>query len=428
MIKETIWVNILVIGSGGREHALCWALLKSPLCQQLYCAPGNGGIEAIAQCVTLDALDHDAVADFCFAKKIGLVVIGPEAPLVAGLVDHLSALGIKAFGPSAKAARLEGSKGFTKDLCAKYQIPTARYGRFQKAADAKAYAAKQALPLVIKADGLAAGKGVIIAESQHEAETAIDDILGGQFGEAGADLVIEEFMHGEEASFFALVDGDTALPLAGAQDHKRVGDGDTGPNTGGMGAYSPASVLDTDMQDRVMADIIRPTLAAMKAEGCPYKGVLYAGLMITEEGPKLIEYNARFGDPECQVLMMRLASDIVPALMACIDGGVADMALQWRKEAVLTVVMATKGYPGTYEKGSVIKGLDAASQMPDVEIFHAGTQRSRNGEIVTIGGRVLNITASGKTVAEAKERAYAAIEKIQWPQGFCRSDIGWRAL
>lgn len=421
-------MNILVIGSGGREHALCWALLKSPLCQQLYCAPGNGGIEAIAQCVTLDALDHDAVADFCFAKKIGLVVIGPEAPLVAGLVDHLSALGIKAFGPSAKAARLEGSKGFTKDLCAKYQIPTARYGRFQKAADAKAYAAKQALPLVIKADGLAAGKGVIIAESQHEAETAIDDILGGQFGEAGADLVIEEFMHGEEASFFALVDGDTALPLAGAQDHKRVGDGDTGPNTGGMGAYSPASVLDTDMQDRVMADIIRPTLAAMKAEGCPYKGVLYAGLMITEEGPKLIEYNARFGDPECQVLMMRLASDIVPALMACIDGRVADMALQWRKEAVLTVVMATKGYPGTYEKGSVIKGLDAASQMPDVEIFHAGTQRSRNGEIVAIGGRVLNITASGKTVAEAKERAYAAIEKIQWPQGFCRSDIGWRAL
>lgn len=421
-------MNILLIGGGGREHALAWAVRRSPLCGQLYCAPGNGGISDLAECISLDVTDHQAVIAFCREHGIGLVIIGPEAPLVAGLVDDLAAHDIKAFGPSAQAARLEGSKGFTKDLCAKYGIPTAGYGRFTDAEAALSYAATLALPVVIKADGLAAGKGVIIAETLAEADIAIADILGGQFGDAGAELVVEEFLHGEEASLFALVDGEYASVLAGAQDHKRIGDGDTGPNTGGMGAYSPAPVLDAAMEARVMDEIVRPTVAAMKAEGCPYKGVLYAGLMITKDGPKLIEYNARFGDPECQVLMMRLASDIVPALLATIDGTLSDIALQWRTDAALTVVMAAKGYPGGYEKGETIGGLDAAAMIDGVQIFHAGTVGDEAGRIKSNGGRVLNVTAMAPTVAEAQARAYAAIDKIDWPGGICRRDIGWRAI
>ncbi len=421
-------MNILLIGGGGREHALAWAVRRSPLCDQLYCAPGNGGISELADCVPLDVAHHQAVIAFCKEKAVGLVIIGPEAPLVAGLVDDLAAVGIKAFGPSAAAARLEGSKGFTKDLCAKYNIPTAGYGRFTDASAASAYAATLPLPVVIKADGLAAGKGVVIAETRTEADAAIADILGGQFGDAGAELVVEEFLHGEEASLFALVDGEHALLMAGAQDHKRIGEGDTGPNTGGMGAYSPAPVLDAAMEARVMDEIVRPTVAAMKAEGCPYKGVLYAGLMITKDGPKLIEYNARFGDPECQVLMLRLKNDIVPALLATIDGTLSDIALDWHKDAALTVVMAAGGYPGSYAKGTVIKGLVEAGTVEGVNVFHAGTVRDEAGQIKSNGGRVLNITAMASTVAEAQARAYAAIDKIDWPDGICRRDIGWRAI
>ncbi|GAK34216.1 phosphoribosylamine--glycine ligase [Iodidimonas nitroreducens] len=421
-------MNILVIGAGGREHALCWALARSPVCEALFCAPGNGGTAELAHSVSLDLADHQAIIDFCRSMAIGLVVIGPEQPLVAGLVDDLARAGIKAFGPSALAARLEGSKGFTKDLCAKYHIPTAAYRRFHDADAARIYARQQPLPLVIKADGLAAGKGVIIADSHRQAEAAIDDILGGQFGEAGAELVIEAFLEGEEVSFFALCDGERAISFGNAQDHKRVGDGDQGPNTGGMGAYSPAPIFDAALEDEVMAKIIAPTLAAMKAEGCPYKGVLYAGLMITAEGPKLIEYNARFGDPECQVLMMRLASDLVPLLLASIDGTLGDQKPRWHEDAALTIVMAAKGYPGPYEKGTVIKGLDKAALMEGVEIFHAGTRSTPAGEVLAHGGRVLNIAATGKSVTAAQARAYAAIREIDWPQGFCRSDIGWRAI
>jgi phosphoribosylamine--glycine ligase len=420
-------MNILLLGSGGREHALAWKMAASPLSDRLFCAPGNAGIAHEAQCVALDLGDHAAVIAFCRANAIDFVVVGPEGPLCAGIVDDLEAAGIKAFGPSRAAARLEGSKGFTKDLCRSAGIPTAAYERFREAEPAKVYARARGAPIVVKADGLAAGKGVVVAEALAEAEGAIDMIFGGGVGAAGAELVIEEFLAGEEASFFALCDGETALPLASAQDHKRAFDGDKGPNTGGMGAYSPAPILDAAITARVMTEIIEPTLRAMKADGAPYKGVLYAGLMITAAGPKLIEYNVRFGDPECQVLVPRLMSDLVPALMASRDGVLKSLDLRWYPDAALTVVMAARGYPGTYAKGSVIEGLDAAAAVEGVEIFHAGTKREGD-RIVANGGRVLDVTAVGSTVRAARTRAYEAIARINWPEGFFRHDIGYRAL
>jgi phosphoribosylamine---glycine ligase len=420
-------MNILLLGSGGREHALAWKMAASPLVDRLFCAPGNAGIAHEAACVALDIADHAAVIAFCRGNRVDLVVVGPEGPLCAGIVDDLEASGIKAFGPSRAAARLEGSKGFTKDLCRSAGIPTAAYERFRSADQAKLYTRARGVPLVIKADGLAAGKGVVVAETIGEAEAAIDLMLGGGLGEAGAELVIEEFLTGEEASFFALCDGETALPLASAQDHKRALDGDKGPNTGGMGAYSPASIVDTAMRERVMADIVLPTLRAMKARGAPYKGVLYAGLMINAGGPRLIEYNARFGDPECQVLMPRLMSDLVPALLASRDGVLKSIDLRWHPEAALTVVMAARGYPGSYARGSVIEGLDAAAAVEGVEVFHAGTKQD-GGRVLANGGRVLNISALGKSVRQAQARAYEAVSRIRWPEGFCRHDIGWRAV
>jgi phosphoribosylamine--glycine ligase len=420
-------MNILLLGSGGREHALAWKIAASPLTDRLICTPGNAGIAREAECVALDIADRAAVIAFCRQNAVDFVVVGPEGPLCAGVVDDLEAAGIKAFGPSRTAARLEGSKGFTKDLCRSAGIPTAAYERFRTADQAKAYARARGAPIVVKADGLAAGKGVVVAENLPEAEAAIDMILGGGLGEAGAELVIEEFLEGEEASFFALCDGETAIALASAQDHKRAFDGDKGPNTGGMGAYSPAPIVDEAMSARVMGQIVLPTLRAMKAMGAPYKGVLFAGLMITAEGPKLIEYNVRFGDPECQVLMLRLMSDLVPALLASRDGVLKSLDLRWHPEAALTVVMAAQGYPGPYAKGSVIEGLDEAAAVEGVEIFHAGTKRE-GGRILANGGRVLNVSALGKTVREARTRAYDAISRIRWPQGFCRRDIGWRAI
>jgi phosphoribosylamine--glycine ligase len=420
-------MNVLLIGSGGREHALAWKLRASPLLKRLYCAPGNGGIADVAECVDLAAADHGAVMRFCKDNHIDLVIIGPEAPLVAGLVDDLTTTGIKCFGPTRAASRLEASKGFTKDLAREFKIPTAAYGRFAAAAEAKTYLEDKSFPIVIKADGLAAGKGVTICETRQKAEAAIEACFSGAFGKAGAEIVIEEFLEGEEASFFALVDGQNVLPLAAAQDHKRVGDGDTGPNTGGMGAYSPAPVMTPAMIKRTMDEIITPTVAAMAARGMPFQGVLFAGLMITAEGPKLIEYNVRFGDPEAQVLVVRLQSDLLQALTATVEGTLDKIALEWTKEAALTVVMAADGYPGPPKLGTEIKGLDAAAATEGVEIFHAGTKRDGD-RILANGGRVLNIAARGVTVAEAQARAYAAIAKIDWPGGFCRSDIGWRAV
>ena len=420
-------MNILILGSGGREHALAWKMAASPLIDRLYCAPGNAGIAREAECVALDLADHGAAIAFCKTNKIDFVVVGPEAPLVAGIVDDLEAGGIKAFGPSRLASRLEGSKAFTKDLCRANNIPTAAYERFTAAAPAKDYLRKHGAPIVVKADGLAAGKGVVVAQTLGEAEAAVDMMFAGGLGAAGAEVVIEEFLVGEEASFFALCDGETAIPLASAQDHKRVGDGDTGPNTGGMGAYSPAPVMTPAITQRTMDEIVRPTLRAMKAMGAPYKGTLFAGLMITKDGPKLIEYNARFGDPETQVLMLRLMSDLVPALVASRDGQLKNFDMRWYPDAALTVVMAAKGYPGNYGRGSVIEGLDAAAEIEGVEIFHAGT-KADGGKIVANGGRVLNVSARGKTVSEAQRRAYAAIDRIKWPEGFCRRDIGWQAV
>jgi phosphoribosylamine--glycine ligase len=420
-------MNVLLIGSGGREHAIAWALRSSPQLDKLFCAPGNAGIADVAECVRLDPADHEAVIRFCGEHNVELVVIGPEAPLVAGLGDALGAAGVRYFGPTRAAAQLEGSKGFTKDLCREANIPTAAYGRFGDAESAKTYLAAQGLPIVVKADGLAAGKGVIIATTRSEAEAAIDACFSGAFGAAGSEVVIEDFLDGEEASFFALCDGVTALPLVSAQDHKRVGDGDTGPNTGGMGAYSPAPVMTQDITDRVMREIIVPTVEAMAKRGTPFKGVLFAGLMITASGPQLIEYNVRFGDPETQVLMMRLKSDLLAALVATADGGLNDFDLRWSDDAALTVVMAANGYPGTPVKGTEIKGLEAAKLVPNVEIFHAGTRRDGD-RLLADGGRVLNVTGRGRTVADARDAAYAAIAKIDWPGGFYRSDIGWRAL
>jgi phosphoribosylamine--glycine ligase len=423
-------MNILILGSGGREHALAWKMAASPLVTKLYCAPGNAGIAQEAECVALDVADHRAVIAFCQTNKIEFVVVGPEVPLVAGIVDDLEAAGIKAFGPGKWAARLEGSKGFTKDLCKANKIPTAAYERFKGAAAAKEYVRKKGAPIVVKADGLAAGKGVVVAETIEEAEAAIDMMFGGGLGERAWEIVIEDCLIGEEASFFALCDGETAIALASAQDHKRVGDGDKGPNTGGMGAYSPAPIMTGAMNARVMDEIVMPTVRAMKAMGAPYKGVLFAGLMITKDGPQLIEYNVRFGDPETQVLMLRLMSDIVPALIAARDGQLKNFDLRWLPDAALTVVMAAKGYPGPYQKGTLIEGLDAAAKIEGVEIFHAGTMTKigEAGKIFASSGRVLNICASGKTVRDAQSRAYSAVDLIKWPEGFCRRDIGWRAI
>lgn len=420
-------MNILLIGSGGREHALAWKIAQSDRLDTLYCSPGNGGIGDVATLVSLDENDHEAIITFCREKTISLVVVGPEGPLVNGLVDSLRGANIPAFGPSKGAAQLEGSKGFTKDICGKYNIPTAAYGRFSDAAAAKNYVEQQGMPIVIKADGLAAGKGVIIAQTLDEAKHAIDDMFEGSFGAAGAEVVVEEFMTGEEASFFVLSDGTNCLPLATAQDHKAVGEGDTGPNTGGMGAYSPAAVMTQDMCDRVMQEIIDPTVKAMQDMGHPFTGVFFAGLMITDSGPKLIEYNARFGDPECQVLMSRLKSDIVPALMACADGTLDKVNLKWSTDAAITIVMASKGYPGSYVKDTIIGGISDAEAATGAKIFHAGTKLD-NGTVKAIGGRVLNVTAMGPTVGQAQKTAYAAVHAIDWPQGFYRTDIGWRAI
>jgi phosphoribosylamine--glycine ligase len=420
-------MNVLLIGSGGREHALAWALSASPLLARLYCTPGNAGIAEVATCVPLDAADHAAVVQFCRANAIALVVIGPEAPLVAGLADDLEAAAIKVFGPSRAAARLEGSKGFAKDFCAEHGIPTAAYARFADRAAALVWLERQALPIVVKADGLAAGKGVTVADTRDAAVAAVEACFAGAFGAAGAEVVIEECLVGEEASFHALIDGTHALPLVSAQDHKRAFDGERGPNTGGMGTYSPAPVVTPEIARRAMDEIVWPTVKGMAARGTPFKGALYVGLMITETGPKVIEYNVRFGDPECQVLMLRLKSDLLPALLAAADGVLDKFDLRWHDDAALCVVMAANGYPGDYAKGSEIRGLEAARAVEGVEVFHAGTVRD-GPRLLANGGRVLNIAARGRTVVEAQRRAYAAVAKIDWPRGFCRSDIGWRAL
>jgi phosphoribosylamine--glycine ligase len=421
-------MNILLLGSGGREHALAWKLAQSPLCTQLHAAPGNPGIAQHARCVALDATDHAAVIAFCAAQSIGLVVVGPEAPLVDGLADSLRGAGIAVFGPSRAAARLEGSKGFTKDLCGRAGIPTAAYVRVASEADGLAALERFGAPVVIKADGLAAGKGVTVAATLDEAQEAVREIFSGRFGNAGADAVIEEFLEGEEASFFALTDGSTIVPFGSAQDHKRVGEGDTGPNTGGMGAYSPAPVLTAELEGLAMTRIIAPTVRAMADEGCPYSGVLYAGLMLTKDGPKLIEYNARFGDPECQVLMMRLKSDLVELLLACAENRLgAIQPPRFADDVALTVVMAANGYPGTPEQGGRIDGI-AAAEARGAKVFHAGTALGGDGVLKATGGRVLNVTATGKSVREAQGRAYEAIDAIDFPTGFCRRDIGWREV
>ena len=420
-------MNVLVVGSGGREHALCWQLAASPLLGGLWCAPGNAGIENEATCVALDPMDFDGLVAVCREQAIDLVVVGPEAPLCAGLVDRLEAEGIAAFGPRAAAARIEGSKGFMKDLCARHGVPTAHYERIGSITEAEAFIAELGAPLVVKADGLAAGKGVVLAESETEALDAARAALDGAFGEAGAELVIEEMLVGEEASYFALVDGETVLPLETAQDHKAVGEGDTGPNTGGMGAYSPAPAMTLALCEETRTKIVEPLVRGLAAKGTPFTGIFYAGLMLTADGPKLLEVNARFGDPECQVLMPRLKSDLLPALMAAHDGELKDFDLRWRDEAALCVVLATDGYPGAYEKGSAIRGIDAAEDLDDVMVFHAGTARTDAG-VVAAGGRVLGVTALGAGVAAAQSRAYEAVGRIDWPEGFCRRDIGWRAV
>lgn len=419
-------MRVLLIGSGGREHALAWGIKRSPQVSQLFIAPGNAGTAQEGENVAIDITDHRAVTDFCKLMAVDFVVIGPDAPVVAGLGDDVRAAGITCFGPSKAAGQLEGSKAFTKALCDEMGIPTAAYGRFGNEADALAYVRKHGAPIVIKADGLALGKGVTVAMSLDEAEAAVKDCFAGAFGAAGAEVVIEEFLEGEEASLFVLCDGENTLLLASAQDHKRAFDGDTGPNTGGMGAYSPAPVMTEALTAQVMKEIIEPTVQGLKARGTPYQGVLFAGLMITAEGPKLIEYNARFGDPETQVLMLRLKSDLVDLLHAAATGSLAGKTVAWRDEVALTVVLATKGYPGNYDKGSQIKGVEALDSQT-VKIFHAGTRRE-GSRLLANGGRVLNVTALGTSVAEAQARAYAAADAVDWPEGFCRRDIGWRAV
>ena len=420
-------MKVLLIGSGGREHALAWKLSQSPLLTKLYAAPGNPGIAQHAELVALDVNDRPAVVEFCKTKRIDLVVVGPEVPLVEGLVDDLEAAQIPAFGPTKAAAQLEGSKAYTKELCATYDIPTARHRSFVEAAGAKAYVRQQGAPIVVKADGLAAGKGVVVAMTVAEAEEAIDMMFAGGLGLAGTNIVIEEFMTGEEVSYFCLVDGEDVLPFGSAQDHKRAYDGDEGPNTGGMGAYSPAPVFTPDLETRVLKEIVHPTAKAMCALGNPFRGVLYAGLMLTPDGPKLVEYNVRFGDPECQVLMRRLQSDLLEILLATVSGSLGQVTAEWSDDPAITVVMATKGYPGDVDKGSEIRALAAANDVPGVTVFQAGTKA--DGETLRDwGGRVLNVTASGKNLNKAREHAYQAVDRIDWPEGFCRRDIGWRAL
>jgi len=421
-------MRILIVGGGGREHALAWAIAASPLCDALYCAPGNAGIAQEASCVPIGADDIEGLIAFVQTEAIDLVVVGPEAPLVAGLVDRLDAAGIKAFGPSAAAAQLEGSKGFMKDFCARHAIPTAGYARFDDAEAARAYIREQGAPIVVKADGLAAGKGVTVATTVEDAEAAVAAAMEDKaFGAAGAEVVIEECMTGEEISVFALCDGAHFVPFASAQDHKAVGEGDTGPNTGGMGAYSPAPVATPELERQVIDEIIRPTVDGMAADGMPFRGVLFAGIMVTEDGPRLLEFNVRFGDPECQVLMMRLKSDLVTALVAACDGVLEHFDLRWHDDAALVVVMAAKGYPGAYAKGTEIKDVAEAEADEAVTVFHAGTA-AENGRLLATGGRVLGVTAIGRTVGDAQARAYAAVDRIDWPEGFCRRDIGWRAI
>ncbi len=420
-------MRVLVVGSGGREHALCWAIAKSKMLTKLFCVPGNGGISQLAECVDINAEDIPSIIDFAISKKINFVVVGPEAPLVGGLSDQLEKVGIEVFGPSAASAMIEGSKGLMKDLCKKYDIPTAKHARFDDYNAAKEYIRIQGAPIVVKADGLAAGKGVIVCRDVNEALAAIDYIMiEDAFGKAGSEVVIEEFLVGEEASFFALVDGKYALPMGAAQDHKTAADGDKGPNTGGMGAYSPAPVIDNAMVKTIMETIITPTIRGMAAENMPYKGVLFAGIMITSDGPKLIEYNCRFGDPECQTLIVRLESDLLEVLLATTRKKLDKIELKWSPDAALTIVIAAKGYPESYERGSEINGIIDAESTGAI-VFHAGT-RSKGKKIFANGGRVLNITARASSVAIAKELAYEAVSKIRWPEGFCRSDIGWRAI
>ncbi|SEL08821.1 phosphoribosylamine--glycine ligase [Roseovarius azorensis] len=420
-------MNILILGGGGREHALAWAVLQNPKCDRLIVAPGNAGIAEIAECATFDILDGGAVATFCEAEAVDFVIIGPEAPLAAGVADRLREAGLLVFGPSAAAARLEASKNFTKEICAACGAPTAAYRHFTDAQAARDYVTTQDAPIVVKADGLAAGKGVVVAMTGAEALAAVDDMFGGEFGSAGAEVVIEEFMQGEEASFFVLCDGETALPIGTAQDHKRVGEGDTGPNTGGMGAYSPAPVMTDAVTARALDEIVRPVLAEMSRRGTPYQGVLFVGLMIRDGQPRLVEFNVRFGDPECQVLMMRLGGQALDLMLATAEGRLADISVNWAGDHALTVVMAANGYPGSYEKGSVINGLDTCPEDSFHQVFHAGTARSA-GQFVAHGGRVLAVTARGASLREAADRAYAMVGRIDWPDGFCRRDIGWRAL
>ncbi len=420
-------MNILILGSGGREHALAWAVMQNPKCDKLIVAPGNAGIAQIADCAALDIENGTAVVNFAEENAIDFVIIGPEAPLAAGVADRLRAAGLLVFGPSEAAARLEASKSFTKEVCDAAGAPTAAYGHFTDAEAAKAHVRQHGAPTVVKADGLAAGKGVIIAMTEDEAIAAIDDMFGGAFGGAGAEVVIEEFMEGEEASLFVLVDGEDVLAIGSAQDHKRVGEGDTGPNTGGMGAYSPAPVLSAEIEAKAMEEIVKPTMRVMAERGMPYQGVLYAGLMIKDGQPRLVEYNVRFGDPECQVLMMRLGAQALDLMHAAAEGRLADAQVNWADDHAITVVLAAQGYPGGYEKGTEIKGLDALPEDSSNMVFHAGT-KSEDGKILAGGGRVLNVTARGDTLQEARDRAYAMIDEIDWPQGFHRRDIGWRAL
>ncbi len=420
-------MNILILGGGGREHSLAWAVMQNPKCDRLIVAPGNAGIAEIADCATLDIEDGGLVTDFAVENSIDFVIIGPEAPLAAGVADRLREAGIACFGPSRDAARLEASKAFTKEICDACGAPTARWARFAEAEAARAYVRQQGAPIVVKADGLAAGKGVIVAMTLDEALAAVDNIFGGAFGAAGAEVVIEDFMEGEEASFFVLSDGETVLPIGTAQDHKRVGEGDTGPNTGGMGAYSPAPVLTEAVAERALDEIIRPTIVEMARRGTPYQGVLYAGLMIADGAPRLVEYNVRFGDPECQVLMMRLGAQALDLMLACAERRLGEARVNWADDHAMTVVMAAEGYPGSYEKGSVIAGLEALPEDSWQMVFHAGTE-AREGRVVASGGRVLNVTARGDALREARDRAYAMADKIDWPEGFYRRDIGWRAL